>query len=225
MEKTVFKRLLKYILLAVAVVFAFVVVTNAVVWMSTKNKIRAAENVQMDASCDCIIVLGCGVWGETPTPLLSDRLDTAIALYKAGVAPKLLMSGDHGRKDYNEVSVMRNYAIDEGVPSEDIFMDHAGFSTYETMVRAHDIFGVKKAIVVTQKYHIFRSLYDAAAFGIEVSGVSATGHSFASSLQLMWNVREMLARTKDFIWCIVKPNPTYRGAQIDISGNGEVTLD
>lgn len=225
MKRSVFGKLLKYMFRAAAAVLAFIIVANAVVWMSSKNKIRAAEDDQTNAGCDCIIVLGCGVWGETPTPLLSDRLDTAIALYKAGAAPKLLMSGDHGRKDYNEVSVMRTYAIAEGVPSEDIFMDHAGFSTYETMVRAHDIFGVKKAVVVTQKYHLFRALYDASAFGIEVSGVSATGHSFASSLQLMWSAREVLARTKDFIWCIVKPNPTYRGEPIDISGNGEVTLD
>ena len=220
-----FKKLVKVVFWAGLAGLVLLIVTNVAVWMSSKDKIHALEDIGSNTGCDCIIVLGCGVWGETPTPLLSDRLDTAIALYQAGAAPKLLMSGDHGRKDYNEVSVMRSYAIDAGVPSEDIFMDHAGFSTYETMVRAHDIFGVNKAVVVTQKYHLFRALYDASAFGIEVSGVAAVGHTFSPQLQLLWSAREVLARTKDFIWCIVKPEPTYRGEAIDISGNGEVTLD
>ena len=132
------------------------------------------------------------------------------------------MSGDHGQKDYDEVSVMRQYALDRGVPSEDIFMDHAGFSTYETMYRAWDIFGVKKAIVVTQKYHLYRALYDAKAFGIHADGVIATGHVFAA--QTMWNMREALARVKDFVWCVFKPEPTFRGEKIDIAGNGEETI-
>ena len=175
------------------------------------------------SSYDCILVLGCGVWEETPSPLLSDRLDAAVKLYHAGAAPKVLVSGDHGRKDYNEVSVMRKYLIDRGVPSEDVFMDHAGFSTYETMYRASDVFGVRKALVVTQEYHLYRALYDASAFGIEAEGAMATGHVFAS--QAIWNMREAAARVKDFIWCIFKPEPTYRGEKIDIHGNGEVTLD
>lgn len=222
-KKSVLMRILRIIIFVIAAVLILIAVFNMAVCLSTKGKMRSVEESMDDKGYDCIIVLGCGVRGDKPTPLLSDRLDAAVALYKAGAAPKLLMSGDHGRTDYDEVAVMRKYAMEQGVPSEDIFLDHAGFSTYETMYRAYDVFGVRKAVVVTQKYHLYRALYDASAFGIEAAGTIATGHVFSS--QLMWDLRESIARVKDFFWCIVKPEPTYRGEKIDISGNGEVTLD
>ena len=216
--------LLRFVRCAVAIGLALalpVAGLNLIVCLDSRSRMFSVEDSVNKNGYDCIIVLGCGVWGEQPTPLLSDRLDAALALYENGAAPKLLMSGDHGQKDYDEVSVMRQYALDRGVPSEDIFMDHAGFSTYETMYRAWDIFGVKKAVVVTQKYHLYRALYDAKAFGIQADGVIATGHVFAA--QTMWNMREALARVKDFVWCVFKPEPTFRGEKIDISENGEET--
>ncbi len=217
------KKLIKYILILFFAALILTIAVNLVVCLSVNNNIRSPEQSLDDNGYDCIIVLGCGVWGETPTPLLSDRLDAAIMLYNAGVASKLLMSGDHGRTDYNEVSVMRKYAIDRGVRSEDIFMDHAGFSTYETMYRATDVFGVNKAVIVTQKYHLYRALYDASSLGIEAKGTIATGYVYAS--QILLDFREAIARVKDFIWCAVKPEPTFRGEKIDIHGSGEVTLD
>ncbi len=216
-------KILLAVLIIIGVTSIVFVTLNLVVCLSVKDRMRSVADGPDDSGYDCIIVLGCGVWGDTPSPLLTDRLDTAIELYRRGAAPKLLMSGDHGQKDYDEVSVMRRYAMERGVPSEDIFLDHAGFSSYETMWRASKVFGVQKAIVVTQKYHLFRSLYDARAFGIEVQGTIATGHTFASLP--MWEARECLARVKDFFWCIFKPSATYGGAPIDIHGNGEVTLD
>lgn len=222
MKTSVVKPVLIVVAVMLAVLIALFATLNAVVCLSSHKKIKSVEECLGESGYDCILVLGCGVWGEDPSPLLSDRLDAAVALYKAGAAPKLLMSGDHGRTDYDEVSVMRKYAMDRGVPSEDIFMDHAGFSTYETMYRAKDIFGVEKAVVVTQKYHLYRALYDAASFDIEVIGAVAVGHTFAA--QPVWEVREAAARVKDLVWCLFKPSPTYRGEKIDITGNGEVTL-
>ena len=216
--------LLKAVLIAAALAVLTVIVGNAAVCLSTAGRIRTLDDSLTDTGYDCIIVLGCQVWGDRPSHMLSDRIDPAIEMYKAGVAPKILMSGDHGRRGYDEVNAMRSYAMERGVPSEDIFMDHAGFSTYESMVRARDIFGVEKAVVVTQHYHLYRALYDAAAFGIEAKGTMAQGHSFARSLRVRWEMRETLARVKDFIWCFVKPEPTYRGDKIDIRGNGEATL-
>lgn len=222
-KKTVLQKiLLAFVILLSATVVLFLVL-NLIVCLSTKSRMKSRADSLAGKDYDCVIVLGCGVWGDTPSPLLSDRLDAAVELYKAGVAPKLLMSGDHGRDGYDEVSVMRRYAMERGVPSEDIFMDHAGFSSYETMWRASHVFGVRKAVVVTQKYHLFRSLYDARAFGIEADGTIATGHTFASLP--MWEARECLARVKDFFWCIFKPGATYGGDPIDIHSNGEVTLD
>ncbi len=218
------KKFFKFIFVLIVLAVIFTLLFNVFVWYTVKDRARTLDESLNDKGYDCIIVLGCGVWGDEPTPLLSDRIDAAIALYKAGVAPKILMSGDHGRDGYDEVSVMRNYAIERGVPSEDIFMDHAGFSTYETMYRASDIFGISHAVVVTQKYHLFRSLYDARAFGIDADGTEAVGHTFPKTNLLMWEGREVLARVKDVIWCIVKPDPTFKGDKIDITGNGEVTL-
>ena len=222
-KKPLAVKILLAVLILAGVAAVLAVTLNLIVCLSTKDRMQSVGDSLDSRGYDCIIVLGCGVWGDTPSPLLTDRLDAAIELYRAGAAPKLLMSGDHGQKDYDEVSVMRRYAMERGVPSEDIFLDHAGFSSYETMWRAANVFGVRRAIVVTQKYHLFRSLYDARAFGIEAEGAIATGHTFASLP--MWEARECLARMKDFFWCILKPSATYGGDPIDIHGNGEVTVD
>ena len=153
-KRSVISWIVRLVAAAVCLVLLLLLTANLAVCLSTKGRMRAVAASLDDKGYDCIIVLGCGVWGDRPTTLLSDRLDAAIALYKAGVAPKLLMSGDHGRRNYDEVNVTRQYALNKGVPSEDIFMDHAGFSTYETMYRAQDIFGITKAVVVTQEYHL-----------------------------------------------------------------------
>ena len=175
-------------------------------------------------SADCIMVLGCQVKADgTLSHMLEDRLKRGVALYKAGAAPKLLMSGDHGTTHYNEVAAMKQYAIDQGVPSEDIFMDHAGFSTYESVYRARDIFQAKRIIIVTQEYHLYRALHCAKALGLESWGVSSDYRVYSG--QFARDVREVLARVKDFGMGIVKPKPTYLGDSIPITGNGDLTND
>ncbi len=172
---------------------------------------------------DCIIVLGCRVNGETPSPMLGDRLARGTELFLDGAAPKLLMSGDHGRVSYDEVNAMKQYALDRGAASEDVFMDHAGFSTYETMYRARDVFSVKKAVIVTQEYHLYRSVYIARKLGIEAYGVASDQQKYIRQLQ--YSTREVLARDKDFVMCLVQPEPTYLGEVIPISGSGDLTND
>ena len=126
--------------------------------------LSAEEAAKQDA--DCILVLGCGVRPDgTPSLMLTDRLETGIALYRAGVAEKLLMSGDHGTEDYDEVNTMKRIAKESGVPSADIFMDHAGFSTYDSVYRAKEIFCVEKVIIVSQRYHLPQALYVAEKSG------------------------------------------------------------
>lgn len=229
--KKIIKRLFVAFLILAALALITLLLTNLWMYSSVKDRIYNREEIndlssfeQFDGEePDCIIVLGCGVNADgIPTPLLSDRLDAAIELYNKGVAPKILMSGDHGKNDYDEVNAMRQYAVSAGVPSEDIFMDHAGFSTYETMYRAKAIFGITRAVVVTQEYHLTRSLYNAKAMGIDACGVIATGHVFAA--QPYYSAREILARTKDFFWCIIKPEPTFLGETVDIKGSGEITF-
>lgn len=176
------------------------------------------------ADVDCIMVLGCGVRSDgSPSGMLEDRLNQGISLYRKGGSGKLLMSGDHGRVNYDEVNLMKQYAIDEGVPSGDIFMDHAGFSTYESMYRARDIFQVKKIVIVTQRYHMYRALYVARAMGMEAYGVVSDPRQYGG--QKMRDLRELLARPKDLIYTLIKPKPTYLGDSIPVSGDGNVTND
>lgn len=158
-------------------------------------------------------MLGAGVREDgTPSLMLRDRLLTAIELYENGGAPKLLMSGDHGRVDYNEVECMKNFAVEHGVPEDDIFLDHAGFCTYDSVVRAKEVFGAEKIIVVTQKYHIYRAIYIAKAFGMDCVGVPADEVVYRG--QTIRDIRESIARTKDFIFTVIKPNPKYLGEKI-----------
>ena len=188
-----------------------------------KERIITAEEATQISDADCIIVLGCRVWSDnTPSAMLSERLKRGVELYKAGAAPKLLMSGDHGREAYDEVNVMRKYAEEEGVDSKDIFTDHEGFSTYETMYRAKEVFKAKKVIIVTQSYHLYRAVYDAEKLGLEAVGVVSYERDYDSK-QPYRDVREIAARCKDFIYCIFKPKPTYLGEVILINGDGEMS--
>ena len=184
--------------------------------------LTAEEAAALDA--DCVLVLGCGVRpnGE-PSLMLRDRLETGLALYELGAAPKLLMSGDHSRKDYDEVNAMKDFAMEAGVPSQDVFMDHAGFSTYESMYRAKEVFQAEKIIIVTQEYHLYRAIYIAESLGLEAYGVSSDYRAYSG--QTAMDLREMLARVKDFGTAIFKPAPTYGGKVIPISGNGDLTND
>ena len=173
---------------------------------------------------DAVIVLGAQVKanGEM-SKMLKERVNTGIEIYQAGLADKIIMSGDHGRKDYDEVNTMKEYAMEQGVPSEDIFMDHAGFSTYETMYRAKEIFEVERAIIVTQEYHLYRAIYNAETLGIEAQGVICDTAVYSGDTQR--KLREAIARIKDFGYTIVKPKPTFLGETIPVSGDGNATND
>ena len=213
--------LIGIISLLVASLFVFFV--NLYVLKSTEDNILTPEGAEALQDVDCILVLGCGVWNDTPSHLLADRLEKGIELHDLGVSSKLLMSGDHGHHSYNEVTVMKQYAIDAEISSTDIFMDHAGFSTYESMYRAKEIFGAEKIVIVTQEYHLSRAIYIAESLGLEAYGVPADYREY--SAQSFWNAREALARVKDFFYSVIKPNPTYLGEPIDLSGSGDITND
>lgn len=191
---------------------------------SVKENILTEEQAAQLQGVDCIIVLGCQVRSDgSPSHMLEDRLKRGVALYDLGAAPKILMSGDHGTVTYDEVDAMKRYAVDADVPSVDVFMDHAGFSTYETMYRAKEIFQAEKVLIVTQTYHLYRAVYIAEQLGLEAYGAAAEYREYSG--QLARDVREVLARVKDFGMCIFKPDPTYLGEAIPISGNGEQTHD
>jgi len=171
---------------------------------------------------DCIMVLGASVNPDgTPSPMLEDRLEAGVALYYRGIAPKILLTGDNGQVEYNEVQAMKNYVVNAGVPEEDIFLDYAGFSTYDSVYRASYVFGVESMVAVTQEYHLYRTLYGCDKMGIEAVGIGADQEIFSG--QELREGREILARGKDFVKWMIKPEATLLGEAIPISGSGIVT--
>ena len=217
------RRLLLFVLVLGLLAASALLIINICMFSTTKGKILATDTAAgFDA--DCILILGAGVRDDgSPSHMLEDRLKTGLQLYELGASEKILMTGDHGRKEYNEVGVMKDFATEHGIPSEDVFMDHAGFSTYESLYRARDVFKAKRVIIVTQGYHLPRALYIANQLGLEAVGVSADLRPYRG--QLMRDLREIAARTKDFAKCIFKPEPTFLGDAIPVSGNGNLTND
>lgn len=222
------KRIGLVALCVVLVLFVLGVVTVLLINHHVKtfglSRVLTVEQASLLSDVDCVIVLGCQVRSDgSLSDMLSDRLTKGVELYHAGIAPKMIMSGDHGRANYDEVNAMKQFAIDNGVPSENVFMDHAGFSTYETMYRAKEIFEAQKVVIVTQEYHLYRAIYIAEELGLEAYGVSADLRTYRG--QLKRDVREVLARCKDFAMCLFKPEPTFLGEAIPVSGNGDLTND
>ena len=205
-------------ILCTVVVFA----VDAHVRSSAGPRIVSVDEAAALGDVDCVLVFGCGVHPDgRPSDMLADRVACGVALYENGTSPKLLMSGDHGRADYDEVNAMREMAVQAGLPADDVFMDHAGFSTYESMYRARDVFGAKRIVIVSQKYHLYRALYVAERLGLDAYGVSADLRPYAG--QEARELREVLARNKDFFTAIVQPPPTFLGDPISLSGSASVT--
>lgn len=217
------KKIIIIILSLILLSIVGILTVNFYVVLSTKSRIISIDEAKELTDVDCILVLGAGVYGNKPRPMLEDRILTGIELYNNGVAKKIIMSGDHGQEDYDEVNVMKSYAVDEGINSSDIFMDHAGFSTYDSIYRLKEIFEVDKVVIVTQEYHLYRALYIAKELEIEAYGVSANLRDYPG--QFKREVREILARDKDLVKVIFKPSSTYVGETIPVTGDGNITND
>jgi SanA protein len=139
-------------------------------------------------------VFGAGLQRDgTPSPVLRDRVAAAVQLYQAGKVEKILMSGDNRFVDYNEPGAMYNYAIELGMPAEDIVLDYAGRRTYDTCYRAKAIFNLKDAILVTQTYHQARALFTCNMLGLPSNGYSADLRTYHPSSYFFWNLREIPA--------------------------------
>lgn len=194
---------------------------NILVIEKANDYIITADEAK-NINADCIIVLGAKVYQDgSLSDILRHRVMTGIELLNLGASDRLLMSGDNSRVNYNESSAMKAYAVNLGVDGEKIFQDYAGFSTYETMYRARDVFQAKKVIIVTQKFHISRAVYLARSLGLEAYGVICDRGKYSS--EKINNLRETGARVKAVYSAIIKPKPTYLGDAIPISGNGNDT--
>lgn len=212
------KKIIKLLLIIIVII----ILINAYMIVVTKKLILNKDKITKD-NIECIVVLGAGIRNGGPSPMLEDRLLTAIELYNSGVTNKILVTGDHEYADHDEVNVMKNYLKEHGIPSENIFMDHAGLSTYDSIYRASKVFKTNRFIIVTQKYHLYRALYISKALNINAYGVSATKREYVN--QRKRDIREVAARVKDFFKCIARPSPTYLGEVTSIKGNGDITND
>lgn len=190
---------------------AAVIGINAYMISYVSDYLIEADDLE-NYSFDCITVLGAGLWDGEPSPMLKERLDFGLEAYNSKCSTKFLMSGDHGREAYDEVNVMKDYAIENGVDADSVFLDHAGFSTYETMYRARDVFKAEKILIVTQKYHLYRAVYNARKLGLDAYGYDREELDYP----IYNDIRESAARVKDFFYCIAKPLPTYLGDEIPI---------
>ena len=190
-----------------------------VIWGSQKK-----VNTQDVPKCDAVIVLGAMVRGDTPSAILKARLDKGCELYFSGAADRIIMSGDHGRTDYDEVNAMKAYAVSKGVPEEHIFTDHAGFDTYDSMYRAKAIFLCEKVIVVTQAFHINRAVFLGNALGLETYGVTCSEETYRPAF-FTTHVREPMARVKACANALFKPKPRYLGDSIPIFGEASASWD
>ena len=225
MKKTfkILKNVFAKLIVLIGVVLLLFIFINLYVKSSTEDLIISKDEA-LNINPDCIIVLGAGVRSDgSPSPMLQDRLNTGIELYENGVSDRLLMSGDHTKKGYDEVNIMKSYAIGKGIPSENVFMDHAGISTYDSIYRAKEIFQAEKILIVTQEYHLYRALHIAEKLGLEAYGVSADVRVYAG--QELRELREKVARAKDFFKAAIKPSSKIGGEAIPVSGNGDITND
>jgi SanA protein len=172
-----------------------------------------------------VMVLGSQIYRTSLSPVLRDRVVGGIRIMEAGKGRKLLLSGDHGNRYYDEVNAMRLYVLANApdIAEEDIFMDHAGFNTYDSMYRARDVFEVRDLVIVTQRFHISRAVWIARALGLNAVGYAREEGQFSRRLRTSWYIREYLARIKAFGFIILRPKPRYLGEPIPITGDGRLT--
>ena len=213
-----------FIVFVLGALFAlFVCGCNTLVMGGSEEYILTKEQAA-GLGADCVLVLGAKVYEDgSLSPVLGDRVNTGVSLYFSGAGKKLLLSGDHGQVEYDEVNAMKATALSLGVPEDDVFLDHAGFSTYESMVRLKAVFGGERVVIVTQSYHLYRAVFIARCLGIEAYGVASDLRPYIK--QGYYELRELGARTKDVIYTLFWPAPRYLGDPIDLSGSGKATWD
>lgn len=200
------KKIFKYILIVLIVIILVPVIINFYVILSTKNRIVSGYS-ELLTDIDYIVVLGAGIRRGKPSPMLEDRLKTGISLYNNDISNKILITGDHMNDDYDEVTVMKNYLLEHGIPEEDIITDNYGISTYDSIYRVKNVYKSNKVVIVSQRYHLYRALFLSDNLDLESYGVEADLRYYYG--QWYRKIREILARNKDFIKGIIKPKAVY----------------
>ena len=200
------KKIFKYILIVLIVIILVPVIINFYVILSTENRIVSNDS-KLLTDIDYIVILGAGIRRGKPSPMLEDRLKTGISLYNKDISNKILITGDHMNDDYDEVTVMKNYLLDQGILEEDIVLDNYGISTYDSIYRVKDVYKANKVVIVSQRYHLYRALLLSNNLNLESYGVEANLRYYYG--QGYREIREILARNKDFIKGMIKPKAVY----------------
>lgn len=200
------KKIFKYILIVLIVIILVPVIINFYVILSTKNRIVSGDS-ELLTDIDYMVILGAGIRRGKPSPMLEDRLKTGISLYNNDISNKILITGDHMNDDYDEVTVMKNYLLEHGIPEEDIITDNYGISTYDSIYRVKNVYKSNKVVIVSQRYHLYRALFLSDNLDLESYGVEANLRYYYG--QWYREIREILARNKDFIKGIIKPKAVY----------------
>jgi len=222
MYKSVFNKLLKIGIIAFIAILLFISLLSLYIEKSTNKQIFT--NINNIPKSYTGLVLGSKVYANgKPSLILKDRLDAGLKLYKTNKIKRFLLSGDHGTKQYDEVNTMKNYLIKHGVSESDIFLDHAGFDTYNSLIRAKKIFNVDDLIIITQKFHLKRSLFIANNLGLKANGFLADKHVYYIAKRMYF--REKLANIKAALELLVNRNPKFLGHKIPITGSSKKSFD
>lgn len=185
-----------------------------------RGNIYTTQNMENVPTHTVAVVLGARVHSDGRlSSALKARVDAAIELYKAGKVQKLLMSGDNRTVRYNEVSAMRNYAIDQGIPSDDIVRDFAGFRTYDSIYRAKELWDLDGFVIVSQRFHLPRALYIAQRLGLEATGVAASERRYSPHPRTIW--RERFAWILAWLDVKIGRDPYFLGPKETLSGNAQ----
>lgn len=212
------KKVLVILSIIILIVSLLTLFINLRMINTTKDQIVSIDSLSNDY--DAIIVLGCKVNDNGPSLMLARRLDRGIDVYNK-INTKVILTGDHGKNEYDEVNVMRDYVLDS-IPSKDIFLDHAGFNTYDSIYRAKYVFEAKKVVIVTQKYHMYRALFLANSLDLEAVGVVADDIP-QKGIMIKNEIREILSRDKNYFKGLIKPKSKYLGEIIPLDQDGIVT--
>jgi SanA protein len=207
------KKYYKKIFIIGVLSFALVSIIYFYVKSSTKDFIYV--NANEIPKHEVGIIFGAGIKGNEPSSYLKDRLDAGILLFKTNKIDKILLSGDNGRDEYDELTVMKRYCYENGIDTTKIFVDYAGFDTYSTMYRAREIFKVDQAILITQEYHLNRAIYLGNQLGVKSIGFSANKMLYGNYNYVRF--REFFSIFKSFLDVKRNRKPRFLGTTININ--------
>lgn len=213
------RRVLRRALIFIALMAAAALLPRAVSWALARGDVvrREADLPRLRSGEHLVaIVPGAGVVDRRPTPLLQDRIDAAVRLLEQGRVDLLLMSGDNATPWYDEPSAMRRRALELGAAPQRVAVDYAGRRTWDTCVRAHDVFGVRHAVLVTSAFHVDRAVMTCSAAGIDASGLSVDDGEYTSGHRARWRLRELAATARAISdGFVTRPDPAVGGDPVD----------